>query len=496
MKKNQSSRILSPENYIRQRARNLPVFKCFVNEDWEESGTALVVVARNHINGNITWCSYLVDLGCLGVKDTMYQFNVPEYEFDEYKSELEVNFDIVEINYNVAHNIIYAGWEYAKEIGFEPHKDFLSITSYMLEEDNDDIPLIEITCGGENGKPIFMQGPFEDDAMARMIINELEKKLGAGNFDYVLAADNPMDDIYPDDDEWDDDDDEWDDDNDEWDDDDEWDDEGFEDFLDDLDDFHEEYAGNSHEENVALFLELTQYLEEIGSDDEAFDDDRDDLSPDEDKRQARMEALTDLLYHDLVDFKDVSKKLRGWEKETDGFTITNAAFSRMLGLQDDDEIKYEDLSYLTKEMDDAKLMQYVREKWGELPYVTFLELQDMDDLEKRKDRIVQALEQYPNHPLLKMEELTTRMGERRVKEKELSLKSFFGSRNEITSTEYLRFQTLRLHYFIENFDLAGIESLLLFSNSENVPYGEDFIQFISVLFAVRISVLRLFLLQK
>ena len=39
-KQNQSPQILSPENYIRQRARNLPIFKCFVNEGWDEEGLA------------------------------------------------------------------------------------------------------------------------------------------------------------------------------------------------------------------------------------------------------------------------------------------------------------------------------------------------------------------------------------------------------------------------------------------------------------------------
>ncbi|WP_352421912.1 hypothetical protein [Proteiniphilum sp.] len=480
-KQQQSSQILSPENYIRQRARSLPIFKCFVNEGWEESSIAHVTVGRNHINGNITWCSYLVDLGCLGVKDTMYQFNVPEYEFNEYRSELEVNLDIIEIDYNLAHNIIHAGWEYAEEVGFEPHKDFLSITSYMLEEDSDDIPLVEIACGGENGKPVFMQGPFEDDAMAKMIINRLEKNLGAGNFDYVLAVDNPMSGSSSDD---------------EWDDDGEWDDEDFDDFMDDLDSFREEYAENSHEENVAAFLELTQYLEEMNLDDAASDNGRDDPDPGEDRRVVRVEALADLLYQDIVDFKDVGKWLRKWEKEAQGYAITNAAFSRMLGLQDDDGIEYEDLSYLTKEKEDAKLMEYVREKWGELPYVTFLELQGMNDVEKRKDRIAQALDQYPDHPLLKLEEVTTRINDKRVNEKELSFKSFFGNRKEITSDEYLRLQFVRLHYFIENFDLAGIESLILFSNPQNTPDDGDFIQFAPILYAARISVLRLFLLQK
>ena len=38
-KKKQSKvvQMLSPENYIRQKARTLPVYKCFVNTDWQET---------------------------------------------------------------------------------------------------------------------------------------------------------------------------------------------------------------------------------------------------------------------------------------------------------------------------------------------------------------------------------------------------------------------------------------------------------------------------
>jgi hypothetical protein len=77
-KKNQSKQVqqLSPENYIRQKARNLPVFECLVNADWKVSKMASVSIARKHTNDNITAGLYLVDLNCLGVKDAHYLFNL------------------------------------------------------------------------------------------------------------------------------------------------------------------------------------------------------------------------------------------------------------------------------------------------------------------------------------------------------------------------------------------------------------------------------------
>lgn len=45
----------SPANYIRAKARSLPVDKCYAIEDWEEAGMSLVIVSRRHVNGNFPW---------------------------------------------------------------------------------------------------------------------------------------------------------------------------------------------------------------------------------------------------------------------------------------------------------------------------------------------------------------------------------------------------------------------------------------------------------
>jgi len=189
MAKKQNPQILSPENYIRQRARNLPLYKCLVNEGWDEDGLAQITISRRHSNGNITFCSYLVDLKCLGVKDTLYDFNIPEVHFEQVVERMAQAYELIEIEYPLAHNIIHAGWEFGEEIGFKAHKDFLSITQYMLEEDSDAIPIINIKCGDFDGKPLFVQGPLEDDAAANRIIAQLEKNVGHGNYRFIMQDD-------------------------------------------------------------------------------------------------------------------------------------------------------------------------------------------------------------------------------------------------------------------------------------------------------------------
>ncbi len=180
--------MLSPENYIRKKARNLPIFECLVNTEWKEQGVAHIVVARSHVNGNITMCMYLVDIFCLGIKNTQYFFNIPEAEYQEMKESME-HIVLEPINYNLAHNIVFAGLEYAEEYEFKPHKDFTSITRFMLEEDTEDIELIDIECGLD-GKPFYVNGPNEDEAKTRQILAQLERTAGPGNYDFEILDDD------------------------------------------------------------------------------------------------------------------------------------------------------------------------------------------------------------------------------------------------------------------------------------------------------------------
>ena len=188
-KKNTSNKVhtLSPESYIRNNSRNLPIFKCFINSNWNEIQLANIIIVRKHVTGNVTVCIYLVDLGCLGIKETGYKFNIL---FEEVEKLLKDFPEAVETTYELVHNIIFASIEYAEQFDFKPHKDFNSITRYFLEEDSDNIPLIEISCGDENGKPIYVHTGHETKARANQIVNQLEKVVGKGNFDFVLNLDD------------------------------------------------------------------------------------------------------------------------------------------------------------------------------------------------------------------------------------------------------------------------------------------------------------------
>lgn len=188
---------LSPENYIKTRVRNLPLGKCYINKDWYEMGMANIFVTREHSNGNKTIGMYLVDTYCLGVKDTHYLFNITDKEFEEIKEQTSEQLELIDEKYELIHNIIFGGIDYAEEYGFKPHKDF-KLTKYILDDD-ENVELIDIEFGLK-GKPAVFVGKEKHPSN---IISQLEKVVGNDNFSII--REDEFEDFYSDKEEPDDD---------------------------------------------------------------------------------------------------------------------------------------------------------------------------------------------------------------------------------------------------------------------------------------------------
>jgi len=175
---------LSPKKYIETNARKLPIYKCMVNSNWEATNMANVIIMRQHVNGNVTVGIYLVDLSCLGIKDTFFYFNESVNKVDD-KLEAKSGF-FKQIDYNLAHNIVFAGHDYALDYDIKPHPDF-SFTKFILEEDNDEIPLIDIHVGSSDGKPHLILQPGQS-AKYKPVYDKLVKNLGKDNFYYTIEV--------------------------------------------------------------------------------------------------------------------------------------------------------------------------------------------------------------------------------------------------------------------------------------------------------------------
>jgi hypothetical protein len=152
-------------------------------------GLGGVVIARVARYNQITVCSYLLDVWCLGVKDTIPPRTLDTREFNEFAELLFKPFGgkPQQVPLEVAQGVIFSAYEYAQSLGFEPHKDFEKSRSHIGNWDGS----IRIECG-RNGKPCYVSGPYDNSTK---ILETLNNSQGEGNFDFLVGS-APMGDDF------------------------------------------------------------------------------------------------------------------------------------------------------------------------------------------------------------------------------------------------------------------------------------------------------------
>ena len=183
-------------NVIRQ-ARRYPLLGCWTQQGWNESGLAVVVVARRQPDGQVVFGTFLVDHYCLGVKDAYCNADVPYGRFtNELLPRMLMGEHPVELAADLAHELIYGSIEYAARWGFRPHRDFKLAQQVLdLPEDHPRSGEIEF---GKDGKPFFVSGPHDN---VNAIMHQLARTAGEGNYDYLAAIGEPPFDVFPGDDD-------------------------------------------------------------------------------------------------------------------------------------------------------------------------------------------------------------------------------------------------------------------------------------------------------
>ena len=418
-KKKQSKQVkqLSPENYIRQKARNLPIYECLVNAGWEDSKMVSVVVSRVHASGNITAGFFLVDLYCLGVKNSTYFFNYSPVEYEEQIQKI-MHLDINKISYELAHNIVYAGLDYASDLGLNPHKDFTSLTRFMLEEDTEEVELIEIECG-RNGKPFYMQGQFDSEQMVKRVLAQLERSVGKGNYDFALDAQaDESGEKYDE-----------------------------EDFEEEKDEFSE----LTYEEKKVLFFQLLKSLEiETNADREklsglvisAFDELIDLKLLDE-----SYDSYSKNMNVSLLPIEEIPFEL--WGVKPGELTVTDEIAELFLDA-------YNTVNENTKKA--SKKVKALKKIVGDIPAVRVLELMILQVDGNEEDSIEMRLDnyaKYPNYPVFKLQLLLIKIPgtiyPKEFREVMPGIQSLFDNRTSLHEIEFM-------NYFLALIELIDYDS--------------------------------------
>lgn len=185
---------------IRQAAA-WPVYESLVSSNWRDEGELVqVLVARRSPSGQIAAGMFLVDLGCLGVKDAFARLFS---SYSEYQQELRDRlFDLQpmrEAGIDLAARIIREGVSYAGSLGFEPHRDYRE-AAILLEGADPDAVNVRVPLG-KDGKPFYVAGPHDN---VKKIMAQLTRSVGPGNFQFLAPIGGPaglaaeLDELYED----------------------------------------------------------------------------------------------------------------------------------------------------------------------------------------------------------------------------------------------------------------------------------------------------------
>jgi hypothetical protein len=162
----------SKDPTIRLRtAEKWPIVQALVGEDLWKDGIGYLVIARQEAEGRFIFAFFLVDVYCLGVKNTFWEAGSPG-DFKEYVHKLESTQSMVSTDPACLAKIIRGAVEYALSFGFHPHPDFRH-TAMLLEGIDPAACSREFTFG-RDGKPFYIQGPNETFEQARAIMERIQ----------------------------------------------------------------------------------------------------------------------------------------------------------------------------------------------------------------------------------------------------------------------------------------------------------------------------------
>lgn len=143
-------------------------------------GLVCVLVARRHRYDKVSVCGYLVDVHCLGVKNTIGPQVMDEVDlvafrrgfFDAYQDHLVAPLEL-------ARHLVLGAVDYARALGFEPHPDYAATSAHL------DGPLTRCDIDfGRDGMPFYVEGPYDD---AHKIMQTLEASVGPGNYHFLRS---------------------------------------------------------------------------------------------------------------------------------------------------------------------------------------------------------------------------------------------------------------------------------------------------------------------
>jgi hypothetical protein len=172
-----------------QNAERWPVVQAMFAEKLWKDGIGPLTIARQEGEGRLVFAIFLVDVFCLGVKDAFWTTGSPA-DFKEMIAKMDERQRMIPIEPACLVKLVKEAIDYAGSFGFPPHPDYLHASRLLAGIDPAGCHQ-EFTFG-RDGKPFYIQGPYESYAVADAIRERIEQ---AGGHYIVAVTDPEVDDL-------------------------------------------------------------------------------------------------------------------------------------------------------------------------------------------------------------------------------------------------------------------------------------------------------------
>ncbi|EMI18608.1 hypothetical protein RMSM_04467 [Rhodopirellula maiorica SM1] len=168
-----------------------PVDRCLISSGLTDSSNKFgsVFISRKMRDGRVAVVKFLVDGLCLGVKDiaALVCFPADQSRIVEQMSESEL---MHEVSPAKARSLVEGAVAYAQQFEIEPHADYRKIEPIWGDVDKSECTE-EFVFGDEEGKPRYVNGPYDSVRFQQQIREKLQTHAGEGNYNIVTMMGGP-----------------------------------------------------------------------------------------------------------------------------------------------------------------------------------------------------------------------------------------------------------------------------------------------------------------
>ena len=166
-------------------AAHSPIHESLVPAKLFKQGIGNLVFSRLLPDGRIALGAFLLDVFCLGVKNAFVAV-VSRTEYARRRSNWSTAESLQPMDPACFRKLVEGGVAYAHDLGFSPHADY-ALASQIFGD------VQSTACStrfeyGHDGKPFYISGPHETETQVQTILDQLQRRVGTGNFDFLVPA--------------------------------------------------------------------------------------------------------------------------------------------------------------------------------------------------------------------------------------------------------------------------------------------------------------------